>query len=79
MAHLPTCYEELVERVNSCLVSMLNSDIIPRFELKYEDDLNGFITVSSNLDYRNAIANATLLNLNKLILHVRIQDEEDFS
>ena len=57
---------------------MLNSEETPPFELKYEDDLNGFITISSNSDYRNAIANATLLNLNKLILHVRIGDEEEF-
>lgn len=57
---------------------MLNSDHVPRFELKYEDDLNGFITIESNSDYRNAISNATLLNLNKLILHVRIGDEEEF-
>jgi hypothetical protein len=79
VAQLPQTFEELCVRVKTILYQMVGDNCpLPEFKLQYEDDLNGMISIEDNPDYKNAINHSLMLSLNKLIVYVKIEDEEGF-
>ena len=72
---LPDSYEALTVRVKEIIYNKTRQEPLPRFELKYEDDLNGMIGIESDSEYQNAISHTTMLGLNRLLVHVVLEDE----
>jgi hypothetical protein len=73
---LPDSFEALCVRVKEIIYNKTKSEPLPSFQLKYDDDLNGLIGIESESEYQNAISHSSLLGLNRLLIHVILEDEE---